>query len=138
MPQKINSVLLVDDNPLTNIFNKKILEKNTVVQEIVTVNDGTEAIEYLTLSGNFTDSSRMYHPPDLIMLDLTMPGMDGWDFLDEYSRIKSLKKTVIIILTSSPNPEDERKARAYHDVDDFYVKPITAEKLEKIMTTHFQ
>ncbi|WP_316928100.1 response regulator [Gillisia marina] len=71
--------------------------------------------------------------PDIILLDLNMPIMDGWQFLDEFTKIKTEKKITIYIITSSVDPMDIEKAKEYNNVNNYIVKPITLEALQDIL-----
>ena len=77
--------------------------------------------------------------PDVVVLDLNMPAMDGWDFIKKYDdlTVSQKERTVIIMLTTSFNPEDELKARAIPSITGFRNKPLTAEMLEGILLQYF-
>ncbi len=71
--------------------------------------------------------------PDVILLDINMPILDGWQFLDGIITIKVIKKITIFIVTSSIDPRDKEKAKSYSNVKNFVVKPITQDKLNDLM-----
>jgi CheY-like chemotaxis protein len=70
--------------------------------------------------------------PDLILLDLNMPIMDGWQFLEEFSRSQPAKKIALYVVSSSIDPVEHRRAASYHVVSNFFIKPLMREDLEKI------
>ncbi|MEQ8534886.1 MAG: response regulator, partial [Imperialibacter sp.] len=74
--------------------------------------------------------------PDVILLDINMPVMDGWQFLDEFVKIKPLikKKITIYMVSSSIDEADLERAKTYEEVSDFIVKPVKAEDLEKMLS----
>ncbi len=115
-------VILVDDDQIQHfLVNKMFTKFENVSSEFFF--GVKEAIEYLT-----TVNSNV----DLIFLDLNMPGLDGWDFLNEYSSLNISKKNVYI-LTSSINSEDEYKALQNENVLGFVTKPMTLSKLTEIL-----
>ena len=136
----LNSILLIDDNPHTNFFNKKLIGKLGIVKEVFVAENGQLALDYLTNQGQFASNGNVYPQPDLIFLDINMPVMDGWEFLEEYAKLPKEQKgnILIIMLTTSPNEEDEKKARSFADVHDYMRKPLTAELLTELMKTYFK
>ncbi|MEO1254002.1 MAG: response regulator, partial [Bacteroidota bacterium] len=94
---------------------------------------GGAALEYLT--GNNQEPQ-----PGIILLDLNMPGMNGWEFLDHYEKIPLEKRlnTVLAILTTSVNPDDKIKAQKRPTVKEFFSKPLKKEHIETLISTHFE
>jgi len=129
MIKKLNCIMLIDDNPDDNFFHERVIRKCDAAENIIVMQAATVALEYL--------QSKPDMCPDLIFLDINMPGMNGWEFLEEYNKLdKSLQSRVIVImLTTSENPDDQIKA--VNIVTDFKTKPLTKEMLEEIITTHF-
>ncbi|HEY8934212.1 MAG TPA: response regulator [Cyclobacteriaceae bacterium] len=127
--KKLNCIMLIDDNPDDNFFHERVIRKCDAAENIIVMQAATVALEYL--------QSKPDMCPDLIFLDINMPGMNGWEFLEEYNKLdKSLQSRVIVImLTTSENPDDQIKA--VNIVTDFKTKPLTKEMLEEIITTHF-
>jgi CheY-like chemotaxis protein len=93
-----------------------------------------EALDYL-VSRNENKTPR----PDLIFLDINMPGMNGWEFLHEYNKLdKQLQsRAIVIMLTTSENPDDQMKAKGINVVSDFKTKPLTVEMLEEVIDKYF-
>ena len=136
MKTKLNCVLLVDDDEQTNFFNRMVLEDIDCVKTIRTADSGQNALDYLEHAGN---SNSDHSSPDLIFLDINMPAMNGWEFLERYSNLDKQHKAnvVIVMLTTSLNPDDCAKANTIPDVSGFETKPLTPEKLQSIIKKYF-
>ena len=82
----------------------------------------------------------MNSQPDLIFLDINMPGMNGWEFLEEYNKLdKEIQSRVMVImLTTSDNPDDSMRAKTWGFVSDYITKPLTKERLKDIIDAHFK
>jgi CheY-like chemotaxis protein len=133
--KKLNCILLVDDDEPTNFLNKMILEDVNCAEAIEVAESGQSALKYLESA-----SENGYPPsPDLIFLDINMPAMNGWEFLEQYSNLDQQHKAnvVIVMLTTSLNPDDRAKASKIEDVSGFETKPLTAEKLQSILNKYF-
>lgn len=120
----LDRILCVDDDPITLMLCKKVIHKAQFSKEIVTAKNGLEALTYLNDILKQNEKNKL---PQLIFLDLNMPVMDGWEFLDnfnsaEYDICKAIK---VIILSSTIDPEDYKKAKTYPNVFDFIPKPIS-------------
>ena len=135
MTPKLKSILLVDDDEATNFIHKMVIKQLNCTENIVVKENGIEAIKYLTSS---IDGE---HPqPDLIFLDINMPAMDGWEFLEEYDKLEVIQqaKTVIVMLSTSLNPADRDTANAIPLISGFISKPLTTEKLAQVHTKYFK
>ena len=107
MKQKLNCILLIDDDKPTNFINEVVIKQLDCAEKIVVVQNGSEALDYLKSKDDGE------HPqPDLIFLDINMPAMNGWEFLEKYTELdkKQHGKVVVIMLTTSLNQDDEKKA----------------------------
>jgi CheY-like chemotaxis protein len=127
----LDTILCVDDDPITLMLCKMVINKASFSNEIITAKNGEEALNYFK---TFLD--KQSKKPQLIFLDLNMPVMGGWEFLDcfstsEYSEYNTTK---VIILSSTIDPEDIEKAKKYPMVLDFLSKPISKEMLEYVKT----
>ena len=127
---KTVSVLLVDDDEINNFISIKLIKKALLNTEIMACLNGRFAIEQLTEIQQ-KDPAEL---PDYILLDINMPIMNGWEFLDEYKRLNldPLGKSKIYIISSSVFSNDINKARSYPLVKDFISKPLNVEKIKEL------
>ena len=131
----VNCILLIEDDEATNFFHQIILKKIGFTGNVQVAKDGKKAIDYLK------QAAEGKHPiPNLIFLDINMPVMNGWEFLEKYRSLplEMITKIVVIILTSSPNPADEKKAKLFTEVAAFMQKPLTADMLLEVMNAYFK
>lgn len=135
MKKKLACVLLVDDDDVTNFLNSKVIEHAKVAEHIEVKLNGQEALDFL--SPQHTTASE---PPSLILLDLNMPIMDGWEFLEAYKEklSKQNSKPNIILLSASSNPDDIKRASKMPMVSAYRTKPLTTELLEEIIQDYFE
>ena len=128
----LDTILCVDDDPITLMLCKMVINKASFSNEIVTAKNGEEALNYFK---TFNTNSEI-KKPQLIFLDLNMPVMGGWEFLDAFSTAdySDHNTTKVIILSSTIDPEDLEKAKKYPMVLDFLSKPISKEMLEYVKT----
>lgn len=136
MKNKLNCVLVIDDDEPTNFFTQMILEESGCTNHIRVVQSGQEALEYLVKSeaGN---NPGVYPVPDLIFLDINMPAMDGWEFLEEYKKLRVINRIIVVMLTTSLFPEDKIKAEKMPEISGFEHKPLTAEKVAAVLEKYF-
>jgi CheY-like chemotaxis protein len=131
----LQKVLLIDDDMVTWAICEMVLNKTAFTEKIEKLGNGKDGIDYF--SSYFEKKKKGETdilPPDLILLDLNMPVMDGWTFLEDYIRkyAERLPETKIAILSSTVNPEDFIRAQKYHIVIDFINKPLTIELIEEL------
>jgi len=131
MKKKLRNILLIDDSEADNFVS---INKAAVAETVTTTFGAREALDYLTKSVN-----GQFPKPEMIFLDINMPDMSGWDFLDEYKLLNDAQKAGIIVcmLTTSKANNDRTKAAAYDDINDYSTKPLTIEKLMSIIEEHF-
>ncbi len=131
MRKKLNCILLVDDDPDDNHYHQIIINKMNIVNHIDIVTNGIEALAYLKKENQI--------PPDLIFLDLNMPKMNGWEFLEQYKHLETAQKAkaLIVILTTSSNPDHIKRAKEIQEVTGFETKPLSKEILTEILEQHF-
>lgn len=135
MKNKLNCVLLIDDDEPTNFLNQLVLEGTGCTERIHVAESGHSALRYLESS-----CENQNQPcPELIFLDINMPAMNGWEFLERYSGLEKQRKEhpVVVMLTTSLNPDDRALASKIPDVSGFETKPLTYDKLEAILKKYF-
>ncbi|MDP2388157.1 MAG: response regulator [Bacteroidota bacterium] len=135
MKKQLGCIMLVDDNPDDNFFHERVIRKNQVANCIISKESAKEALAYLK-SETKNDAEQI----DIIFLDINMPGMNGWEFLDEYNKLdRALQSEVVIVmLTTSDNPDDRLKATKWNFVSDFKTKPLTKQMLDDILERYFK
>lgn len=134
MNKRLDLVLLIDDDEDDNFYHKRIIEKADIADHIVSLASGVEALNWLQSPEKVPSS-----PPDLIFLDINMPRMNGWEFLEAYQALLPAHrgKIIIMMLTTSLNPADQERAQRSPYVAGFETKPLTVALLHQILTTHF-
>jgi CheY-like chemotaxis protein len=130
----LQSIFIVDDDPITVKICELVIQNTQLGKSVKHFSDGQKCIQYFA---NYFEKNKQDENtpiPELIFLDLNMPIMDGWKFLEHYTNKYSnrLEKTKIAILTSSINPHDFMKAQEYNVVIEFIHKPLIAEFVEEM------
>lgn len=125
MKNKLKRILLIDDDESSNYLHRILIQQANVAEEIDMMTRADKALEYL----KNTNSDSPDNLPDLIFLDINMPAMNGWDFLNEYAALdlKNKENLKIIMLTASVNPSDILKARTNVYVAEMLHKPLSIE-----------
>ncbi|PBI85306.1 Response regulator rcp1 [Flavobacterium sp. ACN2] len=126
----LEQILCIDDDPITLMLCKKVISKSSFSHEIITAQNGEEALHHFNTLKYTNDQAKKR--PELIFLDLNMPIMGGWEFLDHFtsSDYKEFNTVPVIVLSSTIDPEDLAKAKKYPIIIDFLSKPITQPMLE--------
>ncbi|MEI6264207.1 MAG: response regulator [Sphingobacteriia bacterium] len=130
---KIKNILLIDDDDIVNLINTMVIKLNDQDIEVRSAINGSVALSMLKESiVNESD-----HFPDLIFLDINMPEMDGWEFLEELKDIPEniLSKCKIIMLTSSIDSVDIKNAKNNPMLDDYVVKPLNIEIFKSLSSS---
>lgn len=128
-------ILCVDDDAITLMLCKKVIAKAELSSEIDTSNNGEEALKYFENLKKEKEANNVISEPQLIFLDLNMPIMNGWEFLDIFSKSEYytiFPEVKVIVLSSTIDPRDIEKAKQYPMVLNFLSKPITIEMLKSI------
>lgn len=125
---KLKCIMLVDDNKIDNFFHERVIKKNDAAENIIAKDSGREALDYI-MQGDAVLQ------PDLIFLDINMPDMNGWEFLESYKQLDSKLQTamIVVMLTASENPDDKARAATQGILADFKTKPLTKEMLEEVI-----
>ena len=131
MKKKLNCILLVDDDQDCNFMHKRTISKLDCAESIVVALDGEQALEYLKTPEN--------QRPDLIFLDVNMPKLNGWDFLEEYAKLDADIRgdVIIVMLTTSLNPEDFQRAQSNEFVNGFINKYLEPDALKGVLKENF-
>jgi len=137
--KKLNSVLLVDDDAATNFISKMLIKKAGITEHIETTLNGRQALDYLTNTGKYEKSDGIFPQPMLILCDIILPVKDGLEFAEAFSKLDENQKgkIIIVMLTSSLNPDDKEKASNLPAISGFQNKALTLEGLTSIMTAFF-
>jgi CheY-like chemotaxis protein len=128
MSAQINCIMLVDDNKIDNFFHERVIKKNNAANIILTKESGFEAIEHLKKGNGEVQ-------PNVIFLDVNMPGMNGWEFIEHYKSMESSLQNsmIVVMLSTSENPDDKALAKTHQILSDFKTKPLTKEMLDEVL-----
>lgn len=130
--KKYRTVMLIDDNEIDNLINQKMIEAASITENIYTHTGAKSAIEFLKNMERLDVADKVL--PDVIFLDIDMPLMDGFQFLDEFEKLGNIakKKCSIVMLTSSINPQDFNRSKKYSNVKLYLNKPLSHESIMKL------
>ncbi len=130
--QKKLKVLLVDDDSIFQFLSLKILQASGLTDEVMVCSNGQEAIQLI--EDAMTRGSGF---PDVIFLDINMPIMNGWEFLESFEKkAPSLKDSIpVYIVSSSANQDDKERAKEFENVTDYLIKPIMQDQFRHILTS---
>lgn len=121
-----NYILIVEDNKIDTLVHTKIIQIARPDLEIVHAENGKIALELL---------KERETKPSLVLLDLIMPVMDGFEFLDKLSAMPEYKDLKIIVLTTSTNQQDRKKSSSIFNITDYVIKPLTRERFRELAET---
>ncbi len=132
--KKYHNVMLIDDNEIDNLINQKMIEAADICENIFIHSGAKGAIEFLKNIEKLAKGPLDLYLPEVIFLDIDMPLMDGFQFLDEFDRLSDVIKEncKVVMLTSSLNPQDMNKAKKNKYVLKYLNKPLTQDNLKKI------
>lgn len=133
----LNKILCVDDDPITLMLCRKVITRANFSRHTDSAQNGEDALHYFD---NLILQENEEEFPELIFLDLNMPVMGGWEFLDNFSNSYAhfFPNTKVIVLSSTIDPQDVQNAKTYPMVLDFMSKPITMEMLEELKAGYYK
>ncbi|RZJ68844.1 MAG: response regulator [Flavobacterium sp.] len=128
----IKCILLIDDNKIDNFFHERVIKKSGVADTVISVESGQAALDYLTNANSI--------PPELIFLDINMPGMNGWEFIQHYKQLESRYNSAkIIIFTSNLTESETGVSESLKDlISAFLPKPLTIDALNTVIEKLFE
>tara|TARA_R110002050_G_scaffold16719_1_gene50448 strand:+ start:99794 stop:100192 length:399 start_codon:yes stop_codon:yes gene_type:complete len=129
----VKKILLIDDSDIDNFINKSVLQKANIADEIIIETSAKDALTYL--KNVMDDESNSF--PDVIFLDIKMPVMDGFEFLDEYVHFPehAKSKCIIFMLSSSIDPRDAERAKQVKEVKSYFTKPLTQNLINTVLNS---
>ena len=132
MKKQLKCIMLVDNNPNDNFIHERVIKKHNSETIIIIKDNGLEAIRYIKSMREEKDMQ-----PNLILLDIHMPFMNGWEFLQEYNLLEKDLQSCVIMLSNYDSLDDQLKAKRWSFVYDFITKPLTIKTMEDIIIKHF-
>jgi CheY-like chemotaxis protein len=134
----INKILCVDDDSFSLTISKLLLRRTGFTNDVVTAVDGSDALDYFK-DLFATSTNPIEDAPSLILLDINMPVMNGWEFLEAYIPLfaDKLPDTKVIILSSTIDPEDFSRAKKFPVVAQFVSKPLSVENLAELKENEY-
>lgn len=133
MDKKIKLACIIDDDKIYVNLVKKIIETKKLCDHLLIFKDGKEAIDYFeALLQNFEEKNI----PEIILLDINMPVMDGWEFLERFTKIENKFNNLVTlyVVSSSINATDINKAKSLSTVENYLVKPVKIDDLEAVFS----
>ena len=133
MAARVANLWIIDNDPMVSFYIKRLTELGALA-DIITIYDSPRgAVDYLLLH-----KTSLEHLPDIILLDIYMPEMDGWEFIQEFQKIrdKLTKNVEIHIITSSNHPKDISRAKTFVEVKSYLQKPVTLEALQDVVSNY--
>ena len=129
----LDCILLIDDDNPTNFIHEMVIETTGIETYVKSCDSGECALSYLNNDAHGSPK------PGIIFLDINMPGMNGWEFLDQFEKLSEQVKSNIVVamLTTSVNPDDAVKAEQRGSVNSFFSKPLRKEYIEQLIKENF-
>jgi CheY-like chemotaxis protein len=136
MTDALNHIVLIEDNETTSFLNNRLLSRLGVARQVTSFSKAEEALNFLW--GDAPADGVPQVTPDLVFVDLKMPGMNGFDFLERYSQLApdAQERTVVAVLTTSMHGADTARVAQYPNVE-YLTKPLTEEKMQRLLAKRF-
>jgi CheY-like chemotaxis protein len=125
----LDCVLLVDDDRPTNFLHKRVIEKTGLAVEVQSLTSASEALDFLTATGKYASTPQLTRP-GIIFLDINMPGMNGWEFMEAYRHLSESQKASIVVIMLTTALNDKNIATFYH-------KPLRSEMVMELVEKYF-
>jgi CheY-like chemotaxis protein len=135
MKKKLNCILLIDDDYATNLYHKMIIQEANCTHKIVVITCAIEALEYF--KSPFDEENPR---PNLVFLDINMPKMTGWEFMEEYKHLEYSQKAenIIVMLSTSSHPDDIQKAQDNPLIKEYRGKPLSEEIIHDLVAKYWE
>ena len=139
----LNSILLVDDDNMTNFVNERTIARMNIVDKIHVVKNGKEALDFIYKTGMYSGRTESSPPPNIIFLDINMPVMDGYEFLKIFRKLSGDEdhQVLIVLLSAAVTDEDLSEfgeMSSFRSIKiDYATKPLTTERIESLIERHF-
>jgi CheY-like chemotaxis protein len=128
--KKIDIACVIDDDDIYTFTIKKIIDNSQLAEKTLFFTNGQLALDFFN-----EYLHQATHLPDLILLDINMPVLDGWQFMDEFIKLSPLinKRIVVYIVSSSIDRADFNRAKGYEQISDFIIKPVSSATFRKMV-----
>lgn len=128
----LDKILIIDDDPISGIILEKVNAHVHFATEVISLYSAVDALDYL-----LSLKDRRETAPEVIFLDICMPIVNGWQFLEQFKTLEApgLQNTIIFMLATSSDQSDINRAKKFASVEDYIVKPLTADRLSAIQAT---
>jgi CheY-like chemotaxis protein len=130
----LDCILLVEDDDTINFFNQYLIRHLGICESVVVATNGVEALDYLKL----VEAGKALRP-DLILLDINMPIMNGFEFIEQYELLHEdwKSKVLVVMLTTSLHADDVERAKKHPSIAEYFYKPLMEQKLGELMEKYF-
>jgi CheY-like chemotaxis protein len=129
MINNVKCIMLIDDNKIDNFFHERVIKKSNAAEVVIATESGQEALEYLNSHNEIL--------PNIIILDINMPGMNGWEFIEHYKKTGHNNKAfIIVMLPASALPDQNMLEHTKGVTAEFRSKPLTKEMLSETIAKY--